>query len=49
MLVYRIQSVSHESFYLGRGGAYDLLNDLARRVQVDQTFMDLELVTIPSL
>lgn len=34
---------------LDEGGAYDLLNDLARRVQVDQTFMDLELVTIPSL
>ena len=31
------------------GYTYDLLDDLARGVEVDQTLVDLELVAVPSL
>ena len=30
-------------------GTHDLLDDLARGVEVDQTLVDLELVAVPSL
>ena len=48
MLVYTRKLASRSS-QANDNETYDLLDDLARGVEVDQTLVDLELVTVPGL